>query len=72
MVKVHSGALTRLYPGLVEKLIMLVLHASRAPRPEERDDLDYHFRSRKTPPSFVEILRGNEAPFARRWERDFL
>ncbi|HOW98029.1 MAG TPA: hypothetical protein P5567_03705 [Kiritimatiellia bacterium] len=48
-------ALARLYPALHARLRKLVLHNSRAPRPGERDGVDYHFRPRQQ----VEALRSN-------------
>jgi guanylate kinase len=39
-------ALARLYPELSRGLQTLVLFNSRAPRPGERDGVDYHFRTR--------------------------
>jgi guanylate kinase len=39
-------ALAKLYPELWGRLEKLVLFNSRAPRPGERDGVDYHFRSR--------------------------
>ena len=46
-------ALARLHPELWGRLRQLVLFNSRAPRPGERDGVDYHFRAR----SEVEALR---------------
>jgi guanylate kinase len=40
------SALAKFYPELWSRLQKLVLFNSRAPRPGERDGLDYHFRSR--------------------------
>jgi guanylate kinase len=40
-------ALARLYPDLWDTLHELVLFNSRAPRPGEREGVDYYFRSRK-------------------------
>jgi guanylate kinase len=51
----HS-ALSRLYPHLEANLEKLVLFNSRAPRPGERDGVDYHFRPREE----IEALRGQE------------
>lgn len=39
-------ALAKLYPEASGRLQTLVLFNSRAPRPGERDGVDYHFRSR--------------------------
>jgi guanylate kinase len=39
-------ALARLYPELHQRLQKLVLYNCRAPRPGERDGVDYHFRPR--------------------------
>ncbi|MCK6482152.1 MAG: hypothetical protein L6R43_18990 [Planctomycetes bacterium] len=39
-------ALARVHPGLHAGLRPVVLHNSRAPRPGERDGVDYHFRPR--------------------------
>jgi guanylate kinase len=39
-------ALARFYPELHASLAPLVLYNSRAPRPGERDGVDYHFRPR--------------------------
>ena len=47
-------AMAKFYPELRQALRKLVLHNSRAPRPGERDGVDYHFRTR----SQVEQLRG--------------
>lgn len=52
-------ALARCYPQQHERLRKLVLHNSRAPRPGEKDGVDYHFRSR----SQIEALR-SEAGYA--------
>jgi len=49
-------ALARLYPELWNRLEKLVLVNSRAPRPGERDGVDYHFRTRAQ----VDGLRANE------------
>jgi guanylate kinase len=49
------AALARLYPELSDRLARLVLFNSRAPRPGERDGVDYHFRSRE----HVEAYRSN-------------
>src|SRR5262249_25641007 len=46
-------ALARLHPELWGRLRQLVLFNSRAPRPGERDDVDYYFRAR----SQIESLR---------------
>lgn len=46
-------ALAKFYPHLWSRLQKLVLFNSRAPRPGERDGIDYHFRPR----SQVEALR---------------
>lgn len=48
-------ALARFHPRLHERLEKLVLFNSRAPRPGERDGVDYHFRTREQ----VEALRGD-------------
>ena len=39
-------ALARFYPELHRRLQKLVLYNSRAPRPGEKDGVDYHFRTR--------------------------
>jgi guanylate kinase len=39
-------ALSRLYPDLCRQLTLLVLYNSRAPRPGEKEGVDYHFRTR--------------------------
>src|ERR1019366_2033797 len=39
-------ALARFHPELHRRLQKLVLYNSRAPRPGEKDGVDYHFRSR--------------------------
>jgi guanylate kinase len=49
-------ALAKLYPDLWGRLQKLVLFNSRAPRPGEREGVDYHFRSRAQ----VEDLKSNE------------
>jgi guanylate kinase len=46
-------ALKRFYPELAAKLRPLILYNSRAPRPGEQDEVDYHFRTREQ----VEALR---------------
>lgn len=46
-------ALARLHPELRARLRKLVLYNSRAPRPGERDGVDYHFRPREQ----IEALR---------------
>ena len=46
-------ALARVRPDLAGRLQGVVLHNSRAPRPGERDGVDYHFRPRAA----VEALR---------------
>ena len=38
-----ASALKRHHPELAERLLPLVLHNSRAPRPGEVDGVDYHF-----------------------------
>lgn len=48
-------ALARLYPELHARRRKLVLYNSRAPRPGERDGVDYHFRPREQ----VEALRAD-------------
>jgi len=48
-------ALARFYPDLYQRLHKLVLFNSRAPRPGERDGVDYHFRTREQ----MEALRGD-------------
>jgi guanylate kinase len=47
-------ALARWYPELEAKLEKLILYNSRAPRPGEKDGVDYHFRSREE----ISALRG--------------
>lgn len=42
-----AKALARFYPEIHARLVPLVLYNSRAPRPGERDGVDYHFRSRR-------------------------
>lgn len=49
-------ALARLHPELWSRLEKIVLFNSRAPRPGERDGVDYHFRTRDE----VDGLRANE------------
>lgn len=48
-------ALARLYPALHARLRKLVLYNSRAPRPGERDGVDYYFRPREQ----IEVLRSD-------------
>ncbi len=48
-----SKALRMFYPDIVAKLEPLVLMNSRAPRPGERDGVDYHFRAR----GFIQSLQ---------------
>ena len=50
-----AKALQKFYPELVSSLQPLVLYNSRAPRPGERDGIDYHFRTR----SQVEAFRAD-------------
>jgi guanylate kinase len=45
-------ALARIYPDLSSRLRKLVLFNSRAPRPGERDGVDYHFRPREVLKAF--------------------
>ena len=49
-------ALGKFYPELHDSLHKLVLVNSRAPRPGERDGVDYHFRTRAQ----VEALRQDD------------
>ena len=49
-------AMARLFPERLRGLTPIVLHNSRAPRPGERDGVDYHFGTRER----VESLRGGE------------
>jgi guanylate kinase len=42
-----AKALGQFYPALHKKLQPLVLYNSRSPRPEEKNDEDYHFRRRE-------------------------
>lgn len=42
------NALQRMDPSLADALEKVVMYTDRAPRPGERDGVDYHFRSRKT------------------------
>jgi chloramphenicol 3-O-phosphotransferase len=49
-------ALATFYPGLWSRLQKIVLFNSRAPRPGEREGVDYHFRSRTQ----VEEFRAKE------------
>lgn len=49
-------ALKRFYPNLNQRLEMLVLFNSRAPRPGEQDGTAYHFRTRDE----IEALRGQQ------------
>jgi guanylate kinase len=46
------GAITKLYPEWEERLRKLVLFNCRAPRPGERDGVDYFFRTREEIDSF--------------------
>ncbi len=50
------AALSKLRPDLAGRLETLVLYNSRAPRPAERDGIDYHFRPRRE----IEALRGRD------------
>jgi guanylate kinase len=50
------AALARFYPALWGRLTKLVLFNSRAPRPGEREGVDYHFRSRNQ----VDALRSQQ------------
>lgn len=45
-------ALTKFYPDLRNTMHKLVLYNDRAPRPGEKDGLDYHFRTTKQLKSF--------------------
>ena len=49
-------ALGRFYPELRNRLRKLVLYNSRAPRPDEIDGVDYHFRTREQ----IEALRAED------------
>jgi guanylate kinase len=49
-------AMARLYPERLRGLVPIVLHNSRAPRPGERDGVDYHFGTREG----VEALRASD------------
>lgn len=49
-------ALGKMYPGPRKKLSDVVLFNSRAPRPGERDGVDYHFRTREE----IDALRGDQ------------
>jgi guanylate kinase len=49
------SALQRLHPDLAGRLKKVVLYNSRAPRPGERDGVDYHFRPRAE----IEAMRGD-------------
>jgi len=51
-----ARALARIHPELRAKLEPVVLYTSRAPRPGERDAVDFHFRSRTE----IESLRTDE------------
>lgn len=60
------NALRKFYPELAEGLHALVLYNSRAPRPGEREGIDYHFRPRgeieqyRKKPGFVVLdVRGD-------------
>lgn len=48
-------ALTKFYPDLRNTMHKLVLYNDRAPRPGEKDGLDYHFRTTKQ----VKLLENN-------------
>lgn len=50
------AALKKFYPELAEGLPKFVLFDSRAPRPGERDGVEFHFRSREE----IEAMRGRE------------
>jgi guanylate kinase len=50
------AALKKFYPEAAAGLSKIVLYDSRAPRPGERDGVDFHFRTRE----FIEGLRGRE------------
>ena len=50
------GAITKLYPEWEERLKKLVLYNCRAPRPGERDGVDYFFRTREE----IESFRGRK------------
>lgn len=49
-------AMARLFPETLRGLTPIVLMNSRAPRPGERDGVDYHFATRER----IEALRGSE------------
>jgi guanylate kinase len=51
-----KAAVAKFYPEIWNRLQQLVLFNSRAPRPGERDGVDYHFRQR----SQIEALRSSE------------
>lgn len=48
------AALHKFYPKLISDWKKLVLYNSRAPRPGERDGVDYHFRKREIIEGFCE------------------
>ena len=50
------ATLERFYPHIYGRLHELILYNDRAPRPGERDGVDYHFRTRAE----IEALRGAE------------
>ncbi|ABK43162.1 guanylate kinase/L-type calcium channel region [Magnetococcus marinus MC-1] len=41
------AAMAKFYPELLAHMQRVVLYSERAPRPHERDGVDYHFRTRK-------------------------
>jgi guanylate kinase len=49
-------AMARLHPERLRSLTPIVLHNSRAPRPGERDGVDYHFGTREQ----IEALRASD------------
>ena len=61
-------ALQKFYPDLASKLNHLVCYDSRAPRPGEREGIDYYFRTR----DFIENLRSSKDHLVIEYRGDML
>lgn len=61
-------ALQKFYPDLASQLRYLVCYDSRAPRPGEREGIDFYFRTRR----FIENLRERKDHFVVEYRGDML
>lgn len=61
-------ALQKFYPDLASRLHYLVCYDSRAPRPGEREGVDFYFRTRE----FIENLRGEKDYLVTEYRGDML